>query len=146
MMISWSSVILSALMGSCAILASLYFLLPALGMPRLDFNAIASGWIGATGRNARLYGVAVYLIGGLIWAYHFARFWPIHGAVGGMLYGLVPFALTMALTAAARFKPGVTLYPVPGFIWFKAGGTNTIIVNLVQHLLFGLVLGLLYRA
>lgn len=145
MAVSWPSVILSSLVGSGLILIAMYFLLPALGLPKLDFTAVTSGWIGATGRHARLVGIAVFLAGGLLWAYLFARFWPAQGALGGMLYGLVPFAVSMAFVLPELFKVHISLYPVPGFMWFKVGGTNAVIANLVQHLLYGLALGMIYR-
>lgn len=146
MTVSWPSVILSSLVGSGVILLVMYFLLPALGLPKLDFTAVTSGWVGATGRNARIVGVAVFLMGGVIWAYLFARFWPVHGAFGGLLFGLVPFAVAMAMILPDLFKVHITLYPVPGFMWVKVGGPNAVVANLVEHLLFGLTLGLIYRA
>ncbi|HLO03322.1 MAG TPA: hypothetical protein VK191_09445, partial [Symbiobacteriaceae bacterium] len=130
MMVSWSAVIRSALMGSGVILLVMYFLLPALGLPKLDFTSVTSGWVGATGRNARLFGIAVFVVGGVVWAYLFARFWPIHGAIGGLLFGLVPFAVAMATVLPDLFKVHITLYPVPGFMWVKVGGPNAVLANL----------------
>lgn len=145
MMVSWSGVIGSALMGSGVILAVMYLLLPRLGLPKLDFTSVTSGWVGATGRHARLVGVAVFLMGGVFWAYLFARLWPMHGATGGMLFGLVPFAVSMATVLPNLFKVHITLYPVPGFMWIKVGGQKAVMANLIEHLMFGLVLGLCYR-
>lgn len=145
MMVSWSRVILSALMGSGVILAVMYVLLPRLGLPKLDFTLVTSGWVGATGRHARLVGIAVFLLGGVAWAYLFARVWPVHGAMGGILFGLIPFAVSMAMVLPELYKVHITLYPVPGFMWIKVGGTTAVVANLIEHLLFGLVLGLFYR-
>lgn len=143
--IEWGSLVLASLTGSVIILVSMYILLPAMGLPRLDFTAVTAGWVGATGRYARAVGGALFVLGGLGWAVLYARFWPWHHPTGGMLFSLIPFAvasLTM-LPELHRFRVMVT--PMPGFIFLKVGGPNALMANLLQHMLYGLCLGILYR-
>lgn len=139
------SLITAALAGSVAILVSMYFLLPALGLPKLDFTAVTSGWVGATGRYAKAIGVIVFLAGGIAWAFLYARVWPFHSVFGAMAYGLVPFAISMATVLPKLNQFRIMIYPVPGFLSLRFGGPNEVIANLVEHLIFGLCLGLFYR-
>jgi hypothetical protein len=145
MNVEWGSLVFAALAGSFAILVSMYVLLPALGLPKLDFAAVTGGWVGIAGRYAKLVGVAVFVLGGLAWAFGYAKFWPWHSPVGGMIYALIPFAIASIamLPELHRFRAMVT--PMPGFVSVKAGGPNAILANLVEHLMFGLCLGLFYR-
>lgn len=138
-------VISAAIVGSAAILASMYFLMPALGLPRLDFTAVTGGWVGATGRYAKLIGIAVFLLGGFVWAYIFARFWPYHSPLGGVAYALIPFVIAMLAVMPQLNQFKIMIHPVPGFIWVKVGGPNAVAANLIEHVIFGLCLGLIYR-
>ncbi|HWI65468.1 MAG TPA: hypothetical protein VNT75_26865 [Symbiobacteriaceae bacterium] len=139
------SLILAALSGSAAILAAMYFLLPALGLPRLDFTAVTGGWVGATGRHAKLVGVTVFVLGGLAWAFLYARFWPWHSVMGAIGYCLIPFAISMLAVMPSLNQFRIMVYPVPGFMYLKFGGPNAVVANLVEHVIFGLCLGLFYR-
>lgn len=112
----------------------MYILLPALGMPRLDFVAVAGGWVGATGRYARLIGLLLFLLGGIGWGFLYAALWPWKGMLGGMFFGLIPFACSHLLRG-----------PVPGLLWLRVGGPGSVEANLLQHLIFGLVLGRFYQ-
>lgn len=143
--VEWGSLVFAAIAGSFAILASMYVLLPALGLPKLDFTAVTGGWVEMTGRYAKLVGVGIFVLGGLVWAFGYARLWPWHSPVGGMIYALIPFTIASiaVLPELHRFRIMVT--PMPGFIWVKAGGPNAILTNLIEHLVFGLCLGLFYR-
>lgn len=142
--VEWGSLVFAALAGSFAILVSMYVLLPALGLPKLDFAAVTGGWVGVTGRYANLVGVGVFLLGGLVWAFGYALFWPWHSPVGGMIYALIPFAIASiaVLPELNRFR--ILPTPMPGFVLVKAG-PNAILANLIEHLVFGLCLGLFYR-
>lgn len=143
--VNWSALLVAALSGSAAILVSMYFLLPALGLPRLDFASITGGWVRAAGPYARLIGVGVFVLGGVGWAFLYARFWPWHGPVGGMAYALIPFAIASVAVLPELHKFRIMLHPLPGFIWMKQGGVNAMAANLVHHLVFGLCLGFFYR-
>jgi len=142
--IQWGSLVLAALAGSTAILVSMYLLLPAMGLPKLDFAAITGGWVGATGRYAKVVGVLVFAVGGLAWAFLYARFWPWHSVLGGIGFAMIPFAVSMAsvLPELARFH--VMIQPMPGFVLIKVGGPSSVAANLVEHIIFGLCLGMFY--
>ncbi|HYF92999.1 MAG TPA: hypothetical protein VD969_12245 [Symbiobacteriaceae bacterium] len=139
------SLLLAALTGSAAILAAMYLLLPALGLPRLDFTAVTGGWVGATGRHAKAVGAIVFVFGGIGWAFLYARFWPWHSLMGALAYAAVPFAISMAAILPSLNQFRVSIYPVPGFEYVKFGGPNAIIANAVEHLIFGLCLAIFYR-
>lgn len=143
-MVDYGSMLFAAVVGSCAILVSLYLLLPALGLPKLDFTAITGGWVGATGQYAKLVGSAVFVLGGIAWAFIYARFFPVHNLAGGMLFSLIPFgfASISVMPELNRFR--IMLAPMPGFIWVRQGGPTAMAANLTSHLLFGLCLGLFY--
>jgi hypothetical protein len=123
----------------------MYFLLPALGLPKLDFTSVTGGWVGSTGRNSKLVGALVFVTGGIAWAFLYARFWPWHTVFGAMTFGLVPFAISMVAVLPQLNQFKIMVYPVPGFVWVKFGGPNAVVANLIEHLLFGLCLGLFYR-
>ncbi|MFZ5825903.1 MAG: hypothetical protein ACOY94_16520 [Bacillota bacterium] len=135
----------SALIGSVSILVSMYVLLPKLGLPKLDFAAVTGGWVGATGPYARLIGLTVFLLGGIAWAFLYARFWPWHNIMGGLAFGLIPFAASLMTVLPELSKVHIMLYPMPGFLWIKLGGREAVAANLVQHLIFGLCLAKFYR-
>lgn len=143
--VHWGSVVLSALIGSASILAAMYALLPALGLPKLDFAAVTGGWVGATGRYAKAVGIAVFLVGGMAWAFLYAAVWPWHSAVGGLAFGLVPFGLASFAVLPQLNQFRIMVHPMPGFFWFKVGGPNAMVANLAEHIIFGLCLGLFYR-
>lgn len=143
--VHWGSLVQAAVIGSAAILASMYFLLPALGLPRLDFAAVTGGWVGATGRYAKLIGSIVFVLGGIGWAFIYARFWPWHSLTGAIGYALVPFAIASLAVLPQLNQFRIMLHPMPGFVWVKMGGTNAVVANLVEHVIFGICLGLFYR-
>lgn len=134
----------AALTGSIAILVSMYFLLPALGLPRLDFTAITGGWVGATGRYAKLIGVTVFVAGGIGWAFLYAAFWPWHSIHGAAGYALIPFAISMMAIMPSLHQFRIAVYPVPGFMYLKYGGPTAVIASLIEHMIFGLCLGMFY--
>lgn len=142
--IAWGAMFLAAVAGSAAILVSMYFLLPALGLPRLDFASITAGWVRVKGRYAFAVGTAIFLLGGMGWAFLYAAFWPWRGAVGGGVYALVPFAISCmtVLPELSRFR--AMIQPMPGFVWVQEGGPMAVVASLVEHLVFGLIIGTLY--
>lgn len=142
--IRWGAVLVSGLVGSGVTLGLMYLLVPALGLPRLDFAAITAGWIRATGKYARLLGVLVFVAGGIGWAFLYAAFWPGRGILGGAAFGLVPCAIAglTVLPELTRFR--VPVVPMPGFVWVTKGGYQAVVANLIEHIAFGICLGLLY--
>lgn len=143
--VQWGALYFSALLGSVSILVSMYVVLPALGMPRLDFAAVTGGWVGATGPYARAIGTALFVAGGVGWTLLFATLWPWKGLLGGLLFGLIPFGVSLLAVLPALNTVHVLLHPMPGFLWMKLGGPNSVVANLVQHLVFGIVLGNFYK-
>jgi len=143
--VHWGSMFTAAFAGSVAILVSMYVLMPALGLPKLDFTAITGGWVGATGRYSKLIGGAVFLLGGVAWAFLYARFWPWHSVAGAVGFAMVPFAMASLAVLPQLNQFRIMVHPMPGFVWVKMGGPNAIIANAVEHLIFGLCLGLLYK-
>ena len=120
----------------------MYILLPAIGLPKLDFASITGGWVGAAGKFAKPVGILVFLMGGIAWGYLYARFWHWHSPAGGMGYSLIPFVIS-SLTVLPQLNRFQAL-SMPGFIWLRVGGPTAMVVNLLEHLVFGLVLGFLY--
>jgi hypothetical protein len=145
MQVHVGSLLLAAFIGSVAILAAMYYLLPALGLPRLDFTTITAGWVRAQGRFAREIGLSVFLAGSLAWTLLYAAFFPLHNVVGGMIYSLIPFGIAVLGILPKLYQYRIMIQPMPGFIWVKVGGPNAIAANLIEHLLFGICLGLFYR-
>ncbi len=142
--VDWSSLIAASLAGSAAILVCMYLLLPALGLPRLDYAGVISGWVKATGRYARAVGVIVFLAGGIAWGAFYAAIWPTRGPLAGVAFALVPFVVSyaMVLPQLSRFRAMVV--PMPGFVDVRAEGRRAMIAMLAEHLVYGLVLGLMY--
>lgn len=143
--VQWGSMILAALVGSGAILTAMYLLLPALGLPRLDFAAVTGGWVKAGGPYAKVIGVAIFVLGGIGWAFLYAALWPWHSFLGGIGFVVIPFAISCVTLLPSLNQFQVLITPMPGFIWLKLGGPNALIANAVEHIVFGICLGLLYR-
>jgi hypothetical protein len=143
--VHWGSVVTAALCGSAAILATMYILLPLLGLPRLDFAAVTGGWVGAAGRYAKALGVSVFALGGIGWAFLYARFWPAHSVPGALAFAAIPFAMSCMAVLPQLNQFRIAVYPVPGFLYLKLGGPAAVLANGLEHLIFGLILGLMYR-
>ncbi len=143
--VNWGALCLAALCGSAAILATMYVVMPALGLPRLDFAAVTGGWVGATGQYAKAVGVTIFVLGGIGWAYLYARFWPYHSIRGAAGFALIPFALSCMAVLPNLNQFRIQLYPVPGFLFVKVGGANAVLANAIEHFVFALALGFLYR-
>lgn len=143
--IQLGALLFSALVGSLSVLISMYILLPNLGLPKLDFAAVTGAWVGATGPYVRMVGVAVFLLGGVAWSLLYARFWPWHNLVGGLAFGLIPFAISLLAVLPELNKFRLMVYPMPGFLWLQLGGPGSVAATLAQHLIFGLCLGYLYK-
>ncbi|HEY3369099.1 MAG TPA: hypothetical protein VGK74_28920 [Symbiobacteriaceae bacterium] len=139
------SLFTAALVGSAAILASMYILLPALGLPKLDFTGVTGGWVGANGRYSKLIGAAVFVAGGVAWAFLYARLWPWHSVPGAIGFVAIPFAFSCLTVLPSLNQFHVMVTPMPGFVWLKLGGPPSMIANTVEHLIFALCLGFLYR-
>jgi hypothetical protein len=128
-----------------------YGLAALLASIPLSHNAIAGvvqGWLYALTHNAvtdlgrdHLYlAVAVYLVGGLLWAIVYARFAATRLAGPHWRRGLV-FSLVPAATSL------VVVLPLLGgglFAFQLGAGPLPLIGNLLLHALYGLALGVLY--
>lgn len=143
--LQWGSLLFAALFGSVSVLIAMYLVLPGVGLPKLDFTAVTGGWVGVTGRYARLVGVAVFLAGGIGWTLLYALLWPWHNLVGGLAFSLIPFGIASLTVLPELNRLHAMLYPAPGFLWVRMGGKPSLTANLVQHLIFGLCLGQFYK-
>ncbi|HUZ02894.1 MAG TPA: hypothetical protein VMU89_21340 [Thermomicrobiaceae bacterium] len=131
----------------------------ALGRTRVDLPLILGLIFTADRSRAKVYGTLVHLVNGWLFAFVYATVfeqlrratWWV-GALVGMVHALFVLVIGMSAlpglhprmaTDATGPEPTLELEP-PGFLAMNYG-RQTAIVTFIAHLIFGAVLGSLYR-
>jgi hypothetical protein len=131
----------------------------AFGLTRMDLPLLLGAIVTPQRDRAKIYGFLIHLVNGWIFAFIYVAFfqylrratWWL-GAGVGLVHAL--FVLVVGLPAVPGFHPRMAsdatgpepthqLQP-PGFMAVNYG-RRTAIVTLLAHLIFGSILGALYR-
>mgnify|MGYP000377392365 CR=1 FL=1 len=127
------------------------------GMVKMDMPLMLGAMVAEPGSTARLLGLGIHFMMGVIFALIYAAIWSGTGiapsAATGLLFGLVHgLAAGVAMGAmpvmhprmSASASPDGRTLPSPGVFALNYGMMGAAGV-LVLHLAYGLVLGLIYR-
>ncbi len=130
-----------------------YLVAPALHLPVVDLTLLGSvGTVAPTGVDFLFAVLRLWPVGvaaGFVYAYGVAPLLSWSGWFKGLIFGLASFLLlsVVAMPLAGLFHPNVTggLVPRPGWFGLGLGGWLVPIALLGDHLIFGTVLGAIYR-
>ncbi len=122
---------------------------PKMGMPKMDMPGMLGSMFGAPGN--RMMGLVMHLMMGSIFAIIYAFLWDAgYGSAtlgSGALFGVVHFLIVgMAMGMMPLMHAGIKSgdVPDPGFFMLKNGGLMGFMGGLVGHVIFGLVVALVY--
>ncbi len=146
--------IVAGLAGTIA-MTVLMMIAPMMGMPKMDIPGMLGSMFSAKGNT--VLGYVMHLMNGVIFAIIYALIWstgflPTNltgGVVGGLALGLAHWIIVGLLFAMvpimhAGIKAGEV--KAPGLYMTNMGGTMGFIGGMMGHLLFGLVVGVVYAA
>ena len=131
-----------------------YLVAPALHLPVVDLTLLDGAAILAPGGADLLFAILKFwpigVAAGFGYAYGVAPNLPGANWLKGLVYGLALFLLLslVAMPLAGLLHPAVTGggIPQPGWLGLGLGGWAVPTVLLGDHLVFGVVLGAVYRA
>ena len=122
---------------------------PKMGMPKMDMV----GMLGAmfSPESNRTLGMAIHLMMGVVFAIIYALLWNLgigsQGLLWGAIFGIGHWLIAGSMMAGmpmmhAGIKAGVI--EAPGIFMFKNGGIMAFMGGLMGHIIFGLVVALVY--
>ncbi len=141
--------IISGLIGT-VVITMVMATAPKMGMPKMDMVGMLGSMFGKTNRPL---GMFIHLMMGVIFALTYAYFWSsgIGAAtwLSGLLFGAVHWLVVGAGMGVmpmvhAGIKSGDI--PEPGAFMLKNGGMKAFVGGLVGHMIFGIVVALVYAA
>ena len=136
---NYVAVIIAGLAGTVA-MTILMYLAPLMGMPKLDIIAMLGTMFTSNKTVSTIIGVMAHLMMGVVFAFIYALLWSfgigsptwLWGLIFGALHGLLVY---MIMPMINRMHPR----PVE-----MEGGTKLAVGMLMVHMLYGLVVALVY--
>jgi uncharacterized membrane protein YagU involved in acid resistance len=142
----WTNIVWAGLVAT-AVMTALMYMSPMMGMPKMDIAQMEGSMVLRQGNTAFMTGMAMHFMIGVILAIVYALVWSLtgipviwwSGLVFGLVHGLIALmAMPMMMTMHKEVRAG----RFPNII--KEGGAMGIAGLIVGHLVFGLILGILY--
>jgi hypothetical protein len=140
--------IVAALAGT-AVFTMVMLLAPRMGMPKMDIVGLLGSMFG---RENRALGWVMHVMMGIVFGLIYAFLWSIGiGAptwLGGLVFGAAQWlvvGLIMGLMIPlmhAGIRSGKVM--APGYWMTNAGGVLAFVGGLMGHMIFGLVIALVY--
>ena len=134
-----------------AVLSMVMALGPRMGMPRMAIWEMLGSMFDKQGNNA--LGWVLHFMMGIVFAIIYAGLWTagIGGVnlLGGVIFGAVHFLIVGVMMGAmpvmhAGIKAGAV--QAPGVLMLGSGGLMGLMGGLIGHVLYGLVVALVYGA
>lgn len=141
--------VVSGIVGT-VIFSMVLILAPKMGMPKMDIVGILGSMFKKEGNP--LFGWLAHFMMGIVFAVIYALLWnlgigsptPVTGLIFGAVHWLiVGMVMGMIPMMHAGIKAG--LVKAPGVYMTKQGGVMSFMGGLVGHMIFGLVVALIYR-
>jgi hypothetical protein len=137
---SLEGLLIAALAGILGVMAFLYAA-PALALPRIDVIGLAGTLFTADRYGVIVIGTLLWVGLGMLWAVFYIGLWNRGfgraGPRSGLLFGLIQGNIVMALyPLLLAFHPAGRQFPL---------GIDAAICIVLAHLVFGGVIGLVYR-
>jgi hypothetical protein len=145
-MINWG-IIIAAGLAATAIMTMLMYGAPMMGMPKMDMAQMIGSIVLPLGSTSFVMGMLMHFVVGVIFAVIYALVWHglgiIPGWWTGLIFGAVHFLVaTMGMGVMSVTNPEMNsgrLYnPING-------GLTGMSLLLMGHLIFGVVVALIYR-
>jgi len=137
-------------LAATAVFTMVMIMAPKMGMPKMDIVAMLGTMLG---KENRLLGWMMHavmgIIFGLIYAFLWSRgigsaTWPWGLAFGGAQWLIVGIIMGMIPMMHVGIKRGIA--KAPGLWMTNNGGMMAFVGGLIGHLIFGLVIALVYSA
>lgn len=115
---------------------------PAMGMPKMDIIGMLGTMFTANQGTARLIGIVVHFMMGAIFAIIYALLWSAGIGAAIWWWGLI-FGAVHAVVAMVGMPVMMQIHPRPPEM---ARGVMTMVGLLMGHMVFGLIVALVYAA
>lgn len=144
----WPGIIVAGLVGTAIITMLMYYVGPVMGMPRMDIAQLLGSMVLPQGSSALALGMMVHFVMGVVFVVVYAAVWNAtgidvtwwSGLILGAVHTAVAFAgMGMIMPMHREVKVGSLASPL-------AGGAKGMMGMLMGHLVFGLVVALVYGA
>jgi len=142
------AVIVSGLVGT-VVFSMVLILAPKMGMPKMDIVGLLGSMFNKNGNP--LMGWLAHIIMGIVFAVLYAILWS-YGVgsptfVGGLVFGVVHWLIVgMIMGMIPLMHAGIKAGTVkaPGIYMTNQGGLMAFMGGLVGHMIFGLIVALVY--
>ena len=132
-----TSKVIKAGLVATAIMSIVALMAPAMGMPKMDFGEM----LGANNPMMAMpyaMGWVMHFVVGVILALVYASFFVqrLKGsfAVRGIIFAMIPFVIAQSV-----------MMPMMGMGFFSGGNMMMIMGSLIGHIVFGAILGVIYK-
>jgi uncharacterized membrane protein YagU involved in acid resistance len=133
--------VIAGLVGT-VVMTMLMVVAPAMGMPKMDIVGMLGSMFTSSKGTATVVGWVVHLMMGIIFAIIYALVWSLGIGSTTWLWGLI-FGAVHAIVAIVMMPMMMRMHPRPPQV---AAGPMTMVGQLMGHLVFGLVVALVYAA
>ncbi|MDQ7827574.1 MAG: hypothetical protein QN122_01250 [Armatimonadota bacterium] len=133
--------IIAGLVGTAAITPLLY-MGPMMGMPRMDMVGMLGTMVAPPGAAAVVLGMVMHFVLGAIFAIVYAALWAVGLGAPTWLWGLI-FGFVHAVVVRGLMPVVMRMHPRRPEMALNGKATAGVIMG---HLVFGLVVALVYRA
>ncbi|NOZ48460.1 MAG: hypothetical protein GXP37_00235 [Chloroflexi bacterium] len=133
--------IVAGLFGTLA-MTLLMMLAPKMGMPKMDIMGLLGSMFAADSGSAKKIGVILHLMMGVIFALIYALLWQLGLGSITWVWGLI-FGLVHGLIVIMMMPVMMRMHPRPPAM---ASGMAALAGQMMGHLVFGLVMVLVYAA
>ena len=123
---------------------------PKMGLPKMDIVGLLGSMFGAPNRTL---GMALHLMMGIVFALLYALLWSqgvgSASLIGGLAFGIAHWLIVGLMMAGipmmhAGIRSGAV--PAPGPYMTASGGAMAFVGGLFGHMVFGIVVALVYLA
>jgi hypothetical protein len=141
--------IVAGLAGTAA-MTMLLMIAPMMGMPKMDIPGMLGSMFGAPG--SKPMGFVMHFMMGVVFAIIYAFLFSVIAGpsliVLGLIFGAVHWLIVGVMMAVipmmhAGMRSGDV--PAPGMYMMKSGGMMSFIGGLMGHLLFGVIVAVVYK-
>ena len=133
--------IIAGLAGT-AVMTMMMYLAPRMGMPKMDIIGMLGTMVVSKKGPATVMGLVIHLMMGLIFALIYAMLWSLGLGRAAWGWGLI-FGAVHGVIAIVTMPIMVRMHPRPPQI---ASGPLMMVGQIMGHLIFGLVVALVYAA
>ncbi len=143
----WPGIVVAGLVGT-AVITALMYAGPMMGMPKMDIAQLLGSMVLPQGSSALAMGMMAHFVMGIIFVVIYAAVWTATGIAvtwwSGLIFGLVHTmvaagGMAVMMPMHKEVRAGRLESPM-------AGGAKGLMGMLMGHLVFGLVVALVYGA